>query len=153
MKARLLVSAAVLAGLTYSAWADQQPWMRKENPDVLLWSLYSDCTADSDEGFEAILEKGIVAAGLQSADYSTGYDNFFLLAEVLCSRIQPAADRYSYYVVLHFGSFVEDTQVLFRDPIYGQFDVGSAEEIRAAVQQSIEEAMSDYRQANYDRVD
>ena len=149
----LLFAAAVLAGITTNGWADPQPWMRKENPEILLWSLYSYCLADSDESFEAILENGIVRAGIQSADYSTGFDNFFLLAEVLCSQMDQSRDRYSYYVVLHFGSFVEGTQVLFRDPIYGQFDIGSAEEIRTAVQRSIEEAMSDYRQANYDRVD
>ena len=139
------LSLLVLSGV---ALADPQPWMVKENPDELGVLAISE-SGCPDFDIEALVHGILIRSRIRPTTISASRD-LNLEVGVSCLEIETSPGFYSYHTNVRFGVAPQRGVYMVYTPGYTHLGHGERPDIVASVRGAVEEAITDYLQANFD---
>ncbi len=146
---RTAVLAAILFLLAGNVLADPQPWMVKENPNELVVTVGSSCTAGTEQQYTEIVDDVLTRSRVKSVS-GLGLANgeIYLRGVVECSSY---SDKYIFSFSLNFAyRNDEDDVVSYPYTGYSHYGVETADEIARLLRDQAENAITDYLIANFD---
>ena len=146
---RTAVFAATLFLLAGNVLADPQPWMKKENPEELgVWvSQDPDCPTFD---LESLVHGVIIRSRIRPVSILET-PVLYLTVVVACIPRDGQSDSYVFDVDVNFGvRYGQSTHMHYQSPSYGIFGQGTSDYLQQSVKESVEMAITDYLQANFD---
>ena len=158
---RMRVAITVLGILLCSAaTAGPRYWMKKENPEELLSSVYvDDRCAISEEQVREVVDGVVIRSRLKTGDYRIAE-----VASILRGNLGPSSLKpFGFEVTIDclqtppslfdanvkfVRRFPELNRSLYESAIYSHYGIGSSESILASVKGLVEQLVTDYLQAN-----
>jgi len=140
------LSLLLLSGV---ASADPEPWMKKEKPDEL--GVYVERESECPEFDIQELVHGVLIRSRVRPLPFTDTPELYLNVNVRCIELDNQPNFYSFSSDIRFSYRASlGTYLLYEFPAYGTLGHGGSAFIQQSIKESVESAITDYLQANFD---
>ena len=146
---KILAITALGTLLFQSAWcAEPQPWMKSENPHELGYWSRTQCPELSEFNINSIIEDVMARWEIKPITSLLSLSSPFLHVVFMCVEMQPST-LFAYSYEIRFGDFVAGNTILYEGAWYGATGKGGPTYIETSVENSLEDAITDYLKANF----